>query len=443
MFKNYLLLSLKVLKRKPFYTFISLFGISFTLMTLMLLTSLGDAMLGSNQPMSDLDRMVFLNNVERFTPFFDTVPVIDSVVLASGEMLYDTTYETQSAGRMINNSSGSYYFFDNNLRDIEKVTDYSFFNANGSTETYLDGRKVSLTTNYVDAAYFRVFDFDFLYGLPFGEEAVIQGDRVAVITDKAARSYFGDDSQAVVGKELTVGYERFRVVGLVAQPLAEHYAIRDDIMLPFTTIGEKELASTGMGGGFTAVFKARSSAERSSVIDQLDFYAESFKMPPDSEFERLALPGRTFLQDFAMDVMDNLDEPDRAVWILFGPIAILLTLFIALPLLNLVNLNISRVFERKSEIAVRKAFGAGSKDILYQFILENIVLTFIGGLIGIGLAAVLIWYVNANDLLGVTRLAFSPKVFLYFLLLILLFGLLSGLLPAYRMSRTNIANSLR
>lgn len=443
MFKNYLLLSLKVLKRKPFYTFISLFGISFTLTVLMLLTSMGDAMLGSNQPMSDMDRMVFLNNVERFTPFFDTIPVVDSVVLASGAMRYDTTFETESAGRMMNNSSGSFHFFDNNLRNLEKVESYSFFNANGSMETYLDGRKVSLTTNYVDADYFRVFDFSFLHGVPFGEAAIKQGDRVAVITDKGALEYFGNASEAVIGQEMTVGYDRFRIVGVVAQPLAEHYAIRDDVMLPFTTINEKALASTGMGGGFVAVFKASSAAERSSVIDQLAFYAEQFKMPPGSEFERLSLPGKTFLQDFAMDIVGYDDNPERAVWIMFGPLVILLLLFLMLPLLNLVNLNISRVFERRSEIAVRKAFGADSRDILYQFILENIVMTLIGGILGLVLAAVLIWYINDNDLLGITRLAFSPKVFLYFLGLTLLFGLLSGLLPAYRMSRTNIANSLR
>jgi putative ABC transport system permease protein len=128
---------------------------------------------------------------------------------------------------------------------------------------------------------------------------------------------------------------------------------------------------------------------------------------------------------------------------LFIPIAILLLLFVALPLLNLINLNIGRVYERKAEIGVRKAFGANAKDILLQFIFENLVLTFIGGIIGMLLAVGLISYINANDLLSIARLSYSPQVFVYFLLVIIAFGFLSGILPAYRMSRTNVADSLR
>ncbi|NJC26063.1 ABC transporter permease [Neolewinella antarctica] len=444
MFKNYLLLSLKVLKRKPFYTFISLFGISFTLMILMLVTSMGNAMLGSNKPMTDMHRMVFMPTVERFTPFYDTLTVVDSIVMTSGEMRYDTTYETNERGRMVTNGPGSFHFLDNNLRDLEDVESYSFINSNNHADTYLDGRKVSMSTYYVDADYFRVFDFNFLYGLPFGQAAIDEASKVIVMTDKAAKNYFGEASAAVIDREVEIGREKFRVVGIVARPLVENEATGGDVLLPYTTIDNKELASTTLGGGFLAVFKAVSPEKRTSVIDQLAFYADNFSMPPDQDFEKLGLDASTYLELFAdRMVPGDSQNTDPSVWTVFGPIAVLLVLFLVLPLINLINLNISRVFERKSEIAVRKAFGADSKNILYQFVLENLVITFIGGLIGLILAFLIIQYVNANDLLGITRLAFSFKVFLYFLIVILLFGLVSGILPAYRMSRTNIGEALR
>ncbi|MEO0733377.1 MAG: ABC transporter permease, partial [Bacteroidota bacterium] len=80
MFKNYLTLALKVLKRKPFYTFISLFGISFTLMILMLLTSLINATLGENPPMGKADRMIIMPTLERTRTETDTILHVDTVM---------------------------------------------------------------------------------------------------------------------------------------------------------------------------------------------------------------------------------------------------------------------------------------------------------------------------------------------------------------------------
>ena len=53
-------------------------------------------------------------------------------------------------------------------------------------------------------------------------------------------------------------------------------------------------------------------------------------------------------------------------------------LFMALPAMNLVNLNISRILERASEIGVRKAFGASSWTLVGQFLVENLILTLVG-----------------------------------------------------------------
>ena len=65
-------------------------------------------------------------------------------------------------------------------------------------------------------------------------------------------------------------------------------------------------------------------------------------------------------------------------------------LFMLLPTINLVNINISRIMERSSEIGVRKAFGASSSTIIGQFIVENIFLTLLGGLLGFVLSAVVL-----------------------------------------------------
>ncbi|WP_116126318.1 ABC transporter permease [Lewinella sp. IMCC34183] len=443
MIKNYLTLALKVLRRKPFYTFISLFGISFTLMILMLVTSMGDALFGAHKPVSDLDQLVYTPFIERYTEFYDTTYTVDTIVMDDGALRFDSLQSVEPNGSM-NNSNGpmSFHFLDEHMRDFENVDSYTFFSDASHIDAYLDGRKVSLNTYYADAGYWQVFDFDFIHGLPFGPDDVEQGNKVAVITDRAARNYFGEVSAAVVGSEMELGSERFRVVGIVERPLIDDRTVRGDIFLPVTTIDNRQYTSTEMYGPFQAVFKATAPGKRESIKQQIEFLADNFEMPPESDYENIRFRPGTYVEIFAgSTVMEN--DYDKAKLMLFIPVAVLLFLFLALPLLNLINLNISRVYERKSEIAVRKAFGADSRDILYQFIFENLVLTFIGGLIGLALAVLVIKYVNANDLLGIVRLSFSVQNFFYFLLVILLFGLFSGLLPAYRMSRTNIGTALR
>ena len=54
-----------------------------------------------------------------------------------------------------------------------------------------------------------------------------------------------------------------------------------------------------------------------------------------------------------------------------------------LPTVNLVNLNVSRMMERASEIGVRKAFGASSRTLVGQFVVENVALSLIGGAVGL------------------------------------------------------------
>ena len=444
MIKNYLLLALKVLKRKPFYTFISLFGISFTLMILMLITSMGDALFGANKPMTDLDRLVYNPFIERYTEFYDTTWTVDTIPMDNGEIRVDSTQNVESNGDF-NNSSGpmSYHFLTENMSGFEDVEAQTFFSDGSYVDAFLDGRKVTLSTYYTDAGYWDVFDFDFLYGSPFGPDDVEQANKVAVITDRAANNYFGEVTQGVVGREMRLGNENYRVAGIVARPLKDDKSVSGDIFLPVTTIDARQLASTNIYGGFQAVYKATSPGKRESIKNQINFFAENFQMPAEeTDFENIRFFPGTAMELFAGGTVRERDY-DKAKLMLFAPMVVLLILFLALPLLNLINLNVSRVFERKSEIAVRKAFGADSRDILYQFIFENLVLTFIGGAIGFVFAYLIIRYVNANDLLGIARLAFSLEIFLYFLLVILLFGLLSGLLPAYRMSRTNIGTALR
>jgi putative ABC transport system permease protein len=92
---------------------------------------------------------------------------------------------------------------------------------------------------------------------------------------------------------------------------------------------------------------------------------------------------------------------------------------------------------------VRKAFGASGGALVGQFLVENLVLAGVGGLLGLALAAGTLRLLNDSHLIAYARFGLSWTVFGWALLLALVFGLMSGVYPAWKMSRLNPVDALR
>jgi putative ABC transport system permease protein len=99
--------------------------------------------------------------------------------------------------------------------------------------------------------------------------------------------------------------------------------------------------------------------------------------------------------------------------------------------------------ERASEIGVRKAFGASSRQLVRQFVVENLVLTLMGGAIGFVLSHLLLAAVARNGWWFYDAFTMNYRVFALGLLATVAFGLVSGMYPAWRMSRLHPAQALR
>jgi putative ABC transport system permease protein len=105
-------------------------------------------------------------------------------------------------------------------------------------------------------------------------------------------------------------------------------------------------------------------------------------------------------------------------------------------------LNFARIRERGEEIAVRKSFGASSVILRGQFVFENVMLTLAGGAIGIVLSFLAVALLGSSISIPVNgwnnvpiSFSFDLRVFMAALFSCLLFGIFSGVLPAFRMSR--------
>jgi len=117
--------------------------------------------------------------------------------------------------------------------------------------------------------------------------------------------------------------------------------------------------------------------------------------------------------------------------------------FMLLPALNLVNLNTGRIMERRVEIGVRKAFGATSSQLALQLVVENVLLCLAGGLLALAATAGVLAWLEHIQLIDYMRYDLNLAVFGWGMLIATVFGLVSGVLPAWKMSRLDPVHALK
>ena len=443
MFTNYIKLAIRVLGRNKFFTAITLFGISFTLAILMLIISMMETEVGSTQPLTKKDKIIILPNLSLKKQFYDTIYTFDTLLI-NEVVTIDSTYKLEKAGSNNSNSSFAWSYLDKHLSNLESPKSFTFFSSGNSFNAYVNNAKVEMKAVYTDHRFWEIFDFNFRDGFGFGESSVEQQEKVAVITTKLAENYFGRTTD-VLNEYIEMDGTSFKVMGVVDPPGVSLLAT--DIIVPHTLLNNVGRSEEIGFGGFMAIFLAESTSDMQKIKDEIAVVNAGLEVHPDVQeyYNEVRITPLSYFEIYADNILDlDTDEVrGRSLstlrWIMIG----LLSFFILLPTLNLINLNVSRIMERSSEIGVRKAFGATRSNILGQFIVENIVQTILGGILGMGLAMIMIKMINDAGLLGDIVLKINYRFYIYSLIICLLFGLLSGLLPAYRMSKLHVVNALK
>ena len=414
MLTNYIKIAWKVLLRHPFYTFITLFGISLTLTVLIVLTSLMDHLIGSHYPETNRFRTLY---VERMAL-------------------------TNKEKTMINSGSMSFKFLTDYAKTLKTPERVTIFSGDHKSNAYVGAQKIELNSRFTDAEYWRVLNFEFIEGKPFNEQNIANGDYVAVITDGFKKKYFNNSGELVVGKRIDIENVSYTVIGVVkGSPITRMFSY-SDVFFPYTN-PKSNYRSMEYGGSYMAMVQAKKEADLPAINEE--FQARIKRIPItniEAGFKDGSLEVRS--EPFVQYFLNVLSEGDPArVATFYAIVGFILFMLIGLPVLNLVNLNVSRILERASEIGIRKAFGAPIRTLLWQFIIENIFITFIGGAIALMLTYALIYGINASGWIAYADLSINANVFIISLLICLVFGLLSGLIPALRMSKLNIADALK
>jgi putative ABC transport system permease protein len=411
MLANYIKVALKVLGRRKFFTFISLFGISLTLVVLMIVTAVMDNLFTPRAPESRFDRAL---------------------------VMYTVGIYGKNGGIT---SNPGYGFVDKYVRGLAAAEKTTIFSDPERTVLYERGRKIEARMRRTDGPYWQIHDFTFVEGGPFTQADDDNANRVAVIGAAMRRQLFGN--ARAVGQIFEADGQRFRVTGVVADVPDFRVTSYGDIWVPNMT--QKSSGwKTQMNGQYNAVVLARSKDDfpklRAELAERLTHFV--FPDPKWQTFVNAGLdtPFEAFARSMHFNDTMTAIEHARRVRLIFVVVALL---FILLPTMNLVSINLSRIMERSSEIGVRKAFGASSRALIGQFVLENVVLTTFGGVIGFLLSIVMLNAITRIQLIPNAVFDINLRIFLYGMLLAALFGLVSGVYPAWRMSRMQPVNALR
>ena len=410
MLRHYLLLSLKVLARRKFFTAISVFGISFTLMVLMVATALLDHAFGPGRPELKRDRILVVANLAAFGP------------------------HTRS------NTRPGYAVLDRYARNLPGASVVSFFRgSDDQVPVYSNGQKVEPFIKHTDANFWRVYDFAFVDGRPYTQAEFDGGRRVAVLNRTTGGRLFG--SGPVLGRTFDLDGQTFEVIGIVEDVSFFRFEPFSDIWIPYSTQPPAAYRDQFFGS-----FNAAALADDAAGMDKLhdEFNSRMTRAEVPEGYTTVVAPFETRFDRFARNgPFRDPENPEPQGWKLQLTLLVIAGLFTVIPIVNLVNLNVSRIMERSSEIGVRKAFGAPALTLVGQFVVENVLLTLIGGAAGLLLSIVVVQAINASGAIPYSQFTVNLRVFGFAILMSIVFGLMSGVYPAWRMSRLHPVDALK
>jgi putative ABC transport system permease protein len=407
MLKNYLQIAFRVLLRRKMFTFISLFAISFTLVVLMVAMAILDHIYAPMPPEVRQDR---------------------TLLLLRAKMEGHGDIEMGSPG---------YRLLDRYMRTLPDVERTSIFSNTRTVSLYHDGFDLKPSLKYTDGEFWKILDFTFLEGKPITTEDEAAANPVAVINQATKEKLFGGGP--AVGRTFEADRQNYRVVGVVANVPVYRMIPTSDIWVPISTIPERGYRDELMGE-FNGMILARSAADRPRITEE--FMARMGKVEfTSSMFNHMeCIPGTRF-DEAARDMMET--SSGNATLIYTAALILAAFLFMLLPTVNLVNINISRIIERASEIGVRKSFGASARTLVGQFLVENLLLTAIGGIIGFMLSVLILSAITNSGMIPYAEFHINIRIFFYAFASILVFGVLSGVYPAWKMARMDPVNALK
>ncbi|MBK5444204.1 ABC transporter permease [Peribacillus sp. TH24] len=301
------------------------------------------------------------------------------------------------------------------ISEVAPVVTGRVYAKNGENST-----QVSMTGT--TSSYISVRDLELSQGRFLTDMETELRSKVVVLGSDTADTLF--ENQKAVDQNVLIGGVSYRVIGVLKSVGTSMGSSGDDVIIAPITTAKRATSSTTIG---TVYLKA----ENENIVERAMYQVQGTMTT--------LFPGQSdnYSVSNQEDLMDTMSSVSDTFTLMLGGIASISLLVGGIGIMNIMLVSVS---ERTKEIGIRKAIGANRKSILLQFLIEAVVLSCLGGLLGVGIGLGIAKLVSVVSSLtisyswSVTMMAFLFSIFI---------GVVFGVFPANKASKLNPIQALR
>ena len=353
-------------------------------------------------------------------------------------------------------------FITDVLANIENVDACTAINSDWTSYLKTDNDKnhfEKVIIKYTDPGFWKVFNFEFLDGRPFLNEDMTNDPESAIITSRLAKVLFA--STEATGRKIEINKKNYNIIGVIKSPSAFTSDSYADVFIPLTIPKDQPFSLMYASGAFKIIFTAKEQKHVNDILADINGTLNRMQAEDRDAFNNGTGGEYRFeMTDFIVKPFWKTQlENDTSTGSVIETVSRLMLLVFSLlivPAINLSSMISSRMAERKAEFGIRFAFGATKSSVMKQILWENMLLTTIGGILGLLLTWLLIctgaeWVLTIFDqgelLTGTEKelnadMLINPYIFTTTFLMCLAINIISALMPAHWALKHTIAESI-
>jgi len=313
------------------------------------------------------------------------------------------------------------------------------------------GNSISISGLFAEPSFFKVFSYKLKSGDP---KTALNNPNSIILSEEAAFKFYGNDNP--INKTLTLkNFGEFTITG-VLRDLEHKSHFKFDALASFSTV--PSLLAKGAfyyknGMNSWLSFKEyytyvllKNEKDQGTFQDQLTAIEEA--LIPDSEKERFGFNLQPLLDiNLGKNLTNSMPGTKHTIDVFFIPFVAMLIMFLAC--FNYIILSIARSLKRTREIGLRKVVGSKRSQVIWLFLSETFIITFLALVVACLFILWLIPVFNGLDVIEITKQQISleplndPGIYIVFILFAIGVSLIAGLYPALYLSSIRSVNALQ
>jgi putative ABC transport system permease protein len=390
---------IRMLLKNPGITFVVILALALSVGANTAIFSVVNAVLLRPLPFHEADQLVFLN---------ETSKVMDDISISYPNF---TDWRNQNTV-------------------FEKIGVYnrSSYNLTGA------GEAERMVTGQVSADLFSALRVNAALGRVFtNEEDQPGGTPVVVLSYSLWQRRFGGQA-SILNQSLTLNNKSYQVIGVMPQGYA--YPSRVEMWVPVGQLSDQpSWQQRGNHPGLYGIARLKPGVTLAQAKAEMDNIGANLEKQYNDSNAGNGVRVRPLLEIFVSDIR-------RALWVLFAAVGFVLLIACA----NIANLLLARSTSRQKEMAIRAAMGAGRWRIARQLLTESVLLSLVGGILGLLLARWgidLILYISPDAIPRAHEIGINWQILAFTIGLSFLTGILFGLVPALQAGIVDVNETLK